>query len=138
MSPYECYPLWDVCFERRPRGPMIRPTWNLDAPLELNPHYTDARFVVEQSVYGESEPGLTYEYSDRLHEWDREKARRSWFIAGELVGDKGRSTARKVAYYLTAYFGKLIEVRHIVSGVNRSNGYAYNVYGFRSKRGGNE
>lgn len=105
--------------------PAIR---DLDMPLETCPHYTDARFDKEQTVYGAAEKGLNYEYDDRIVQWDYEKHK----IAAKAATESGAKarTARWYNFYLSVFYGFDVEVRHIEAGVNRSNGYPYCVFGF--------
>ena len=77
---------------------------------------------------GEGHEGLHYVYSDRLKEWDYSADRRARVTAdnsGAL-----RKTAAWYDAYLSAYFGKPCEVRHIAAGVNRSNGFPVAVFGY--------
>lgn len=107
------------------------------APLKLHPHYSDERFKKERTVFG-PEPknsygheGLTYNYSDRLVQWDSSKHAAAWSKAQESRAP--RDSASFLEVYLTAYYSKPIEVVHVVAGVNHSNGYPYWVVGWREK-----
>lgn len=51
-------------------------------PLQLRPHYSDPRFNEEQAVFGCSEKGLFYNYSDRLWQADYTKSRCSERLSG--------------------------------------------------------
>ena len=110
-------------------------TYDKDMPLNTNPHYTDRRFNTAQTVFGKpskSDRGhkdLSYDYSDRLWQWDYDKAKRAAEIANET--DATPKSARWYEAYLSAYFDKPIEIVHILAGVNVSNGYAYAVFGYR-------
>lgn len=69
----------DILLYSGERRPLVHAAMFPDEPLP-HPHYTDERFRHPQTVYGppgpsgEGHPGLTYEYDDRMWEWDRSKA----------------------------------------------------------------
>jgi hypothetical protein len=42
-------------------------------------------------------------------------------------------TPEWIQLYLSLYYGKDVELRHVMGGVNVSNGYNYYVYGYRIK-----
>ena len=110
-------------------------TLNKDEPLHTSPHYTDDRFKNEQTVFGEQpksrygHDGLHYDYSDRLWQWDYSKAEKSIEIAN--ASGATPKSCRWYEAYLSAYFDRPIEIKHIVAGVNRSNGYPYCVFGYK-------
>ena len=101
---------------------------DMDTPLHVCPHYSDRRFDREQTVFGAGAEGLGYDYSDRLYQWDSDKQTRARAVA-ESSG-AGKRTARFYQAYLSAYFGKEIALRHVLAGVNRSDGYPYLVFGY--------
>lgn len=106
-------------------------TFDRDVALKTMPHYTDEHFRKEQTVFGRATPGLSYDYSDRLWQWDYEKAKQAAKIA-----DASGFTVRSANYYecyLSAYFDKPIELKHIIAGVNHSNGYPYCIFGYKVK-----
>jgi hypothetical protein len=119
---------------------MRKGTADMDATLETSPHYTDQRFKKPQTVFC-SEPdklkddgfgnaiieGCHYDYSDRIYEWDGDKAREAAKATTE-AGYKPR-TAKWYQAYLHYFYGKDVKLVHIVAGVNHSNGYPYCVYG---------
>ncbi len=104
-------------------------TFDKDKPLETMPHYTDNRFRKEQTVFGKECEGIGYDYSDRLWQWDYKKAEE----AVEKANKSGAisKSCRWYEAYLSAYFGKPIEIKHIIAGVNRSNGYPYCIFGYK-------
>ena len=121
------------------REPPSLTTQNRDAQLKIDPHYTDSRFNEKvrwqtQTVFGpepkdqSGHPGLNYVYSDRLWQWDRAKADRAC-DAADKSGAPARS-ARWFDAFMTEYQGKPCEVRHVMAGVNCSNGYSYYVLGY--------
>lgn len=96
------------------------------------PHYSDERFSRgrEHTLFGATEEGLSYEYSDRLWQWDYGKARDSRAHAAEHSGFRDNSPGWWEAW-LSYYHGKPISLRHIIGGVNVSNGYEYYIFGFK-------
>ena len=99
---------------------VYHPTQDKTVQLETMPHYTDRRFEHEQTVFGKQKDGLHYDYSDRLWQWDYKKAKH----AAETA-NASNAISRSAEWYeinLSAYFRKTTEIRHIVAGVNRSNG----------------
>lgn len=110
-------------------------TFDKTKPLETAPHYSNRRFEREQTVFGKPSRSpyghkhLSYDYSDRLWQWDYDKAEQSAKCATES-GAPLRSCAWYEAY-LSAYFGRPITIEHIIAGVNRSNGYPYCVFGYK-------
>lgn len=118
------------------RPPRPTPIRDKQATLNTMPHYTDQRFKTAQTVYGAEERGLHYDYSDRLWEWNYDKAEAANKVAQEQ-GHPIRSCAYYEAY-LTAYFGKPTEIKHILAGWNVATGYPYAVFGYRFMEGEGE
>lgn len=130
----------------------VTPVTNKDQiiPGDLwQPHYTDRRFLdntrdgltifvdpltvlVHGDFVDQIGEGLTYSYSDRVqqhvgHEAIDEAAKR----AAEEVGNN--RSARFVEHMLRyAFQDERLWLGHMRAGVNRSNGYPYHIYGFRS------
>lgn len=105
---------------------------NLDAFLpNTYPSWSDPKFQTAQDIFGHEEKDIHYVYSDRLYEWDPQKAKDS----ERIVNEKGISgkTGRWYQEYLSAYFGKEVEIVNIKSGCNVATGYPYLVFGFREK-----
>ena len=100
---------------------------------DTHPHYTDSRFRTEQTIFGQEEKGLQYEYSDRIADQDREAKKNSEVFADSKAV---KCTAAWYEAYLSAHFDKPADIRHIIAGVNRSNGYPYRIYGFTIKQTG--
>lgn len=121
----------DFMKDRTSCRPVFHAIQGRDVPLKLSPHYYHdmPMFEREQVVFGKKEDGLDWEYSDRLWQWDYKKAEDSWKVANEAGHVKGSANA--IQAYLSAYFWKPINLVCVISGVNRGNGYPYNVYGFR-------
>lgn len=124
---------------------MVHIVTDKDATIEgrnLRPHYTDSRFYSgqEHTVFlaqgytltksrNPTVKGANYDYSDRLWQWDYKKAEAARARAIEIVPDT--YSARFYETFLRLYYGnEAIELVHIVTGVNVSNGYDYQVYGY--------
>jgi hypothetical protein len=112
-------------------------TFNKDTQLHVNPHYTDKRFDTEQTIFGKSpktpygHKHLSYDYSDRLWQWDYKKAESATKEAD--LSDVQKNSCRWFEIYLSSYFGFEVEVEHIIAGVNRSSGYPYCAFGYKKK-----
>lgn len=105
---------------------------SLDAHITLNPHYSNPDFAGkgEVEIWGSKQTGIEYVYSDRLWQWDYNKAQQ----AAKKTNEAGvtLNTARWVQTYLSHYYEKPIEVCHIYSGVFPHSGYPYWAAGFRA------
>ncbi len=93
------------------------------------PHYSDARYDggKTHTLYGREEKGIGYDYSDRLWQWDYAKMERAVAEARDKGGEG--NSPRWWQDVLSAYFGKPIELIHVIGGVNVSSGY--DVFGYR-------
>lgn len=119
---------------------ILKSTSDKSVILKTNPHYSDERFKKPQTVFCTTPDkiklehnipyikGLSYVYSDRLIQWDWKAHDNAWEYASEKYPKK---TANFYEKYLSIYFKKEIELIHIVSGVNRSNGYSYQIFGYK-------
>jgi hypothetical protein len=107
---------------------IVQSTFNKDEILNTSPHYTDGRFHQPQTVFGQECEGLGYDYSDRLWQWDHDKSE----AAAKTANASGAipKSCRWYEEYLSAYFSRPIEIKHIVAGVNRS-GHPYAVFGYK-------
>jgi hypothetical protein len=110
-------------------------TLDKSRPLKTNPHYTDDRFKTAQTVFG-NEPKsphghshLEYVYSDRIRQWDWDKAE----SAREIANKSGYQKASCFWYesFLSTYLDKQVKIEHILAGVNWSSGYSYYVLGYK-------
>jgi len=104
-------------------------TFNKNDHINMNPHYSDTRFKEQQAVFGQETKKINYVYSDRLQEWDYDKHKQAVEAANK--SNKSDNTCFWYEEYLSFYYGKKTEILHIISGVNPSNGYAYNVFGYK-------
>lgn len=110
---------------------LTRGTFDKNKVLNTQPRYTDDRFKEAQTVFGKKGKGLDYVYSDRLWQWDYDKSEEATKIAN--ANDLKSRTCLWYECYLSAYLDKEIEIKHILSGVNVSNGYPYYVLGYKNK-----
>lgn len=114
---------------------------------DFAPHYTNERFNHSQTIWlasgsrlsrtqyaGEVVNGAVYDYSDRLDSWyGYEKSREAWRKA---MADNGCTTISNItAAAVQAYLRDLtddpqLRLVHILAGVNVSNGYPYQVFGY--------
>lgn len=113
-----------------------------DSPItHMQPHYTDDRFREPQTVYlatgynvdkqqrYPTVEGATYNYSDRIWQWDRNKAD----AANKASLEKGfhRDSAARFEVYLRLYFDKpTLKLVHVMAGFNVATGYPYQVFGY--------
>lgn len=113
------------------------PIHNL-SPHYTNSHYKEARTVWLKDGYTpqgryNTVPGVEYNYSDRLWQWERDKADKAW----ESV-DRNQFTPRSSAFlqeWLRGYFDNPnLELVHILAGFNLGSGYPYQVYGYISHK----
>lgn len=109
------------------RKPLI--IHNPDQILDTYTNWNSQQADKERTIFGAKENGLFYNYSDRLDGWDYEKARRGNEYAALVATPK---TARFYAAMLSYFHdGAEVELRHIIAGCNRSNGFPYLVYGYK-------
>lgn len=107
----------------------------------LQPHYTNDLHKTAQTVfllagytlkdgYGPHVEGADYAYSDRIFQWNWDKAEATWKQAREAFPDAMDTAACREAW-LRLYWDKpRLELVHIMAGFNLSNGYPYQVYGY--------
>lgn len=107
-------------------------TFNKDSIINDNPHYSDEDFRnKEQTIFGKKEKNLHYVYSDCLWKWDYKKSE----IATKVANKKEKpNTCAYYEIYLSEYYDKLIEIKHIIAGVSRASGYPYLVFGYIEKK----
>ena len=94
--------------------------------LDTHTHWADKR---TRTIYGHEENGLSYMYSDRLHEWDSDKCSRAEEYAALVA--KHRTPAYFTALLSYYHDGAVVDLRHIVAGANWATGYPYLVYGYK-------
>lgn len=94
-----------------------------------HPHYTDDRFRTEQTVFGKEEQGLHYDYSDRIWQWDCDKAKEASAAASE-AGLK-RNTCAWYEKYLSEFHGQPVEIKHIMACFHLASGHPLYVFGYR-------
>jgi len=112
---------------------------------DLYPHYSDRRFTersggmtvflaegkkMHKEHGTDFVEGASYEYSDRLVQWNgpdkcEEAAKKAKAVAGNV------DSAQYYEEYLRILLNNpKLDLVHIVSGVNRGNGYPYQVFGY--------
>ena len=96
-----------------------------------SPHYTNRDFRTAQTVWGEKVDGLSYDYSDRFSMWDYDKKGAACDFANKQAK---QCTAEWVELFLSYFFDKPIEIVHIMAGHNLSDGYPYQVFGYREQK----
>ncbi len=114
-----------------------REIWDKDCLLETFTNYTQPKSRDNRTIFGRAEKDLFYNYDDRLIQYDYERHKLAYAHAnGEVPLEQPyHRTARWFEAYLTYYYEEPTEVRHIMAGCNRSNGYSYLVFGTRDRRG---
>jgi len=97
--------------------------------LHYYPHYTDHYYKEARTIFGEKEDGLSYDYSDRLQQWDFKKSQRAW----EFAKDSSETPCSADFYqkYLSAYYDRKIILVHVMAGCNLASGYPYQVFGYK-------
>jgi hypothetical protein len=91
------------------------------------PHYSDPKWDHACTVCGKEEPGLFYNYDDRLRYHEQHPAAKA---AADKAFPKHPRTPAWWQAYLAAFHGKPCDLRHVLAGTNRSNGFAYYVFGY--------
>jgi hypothetical protein len=108
----------------------------------LDPHYTNSYYAKSRTVWLASGhkttpdsggyewvKGATYNYSDRIWQWDWDKADVSRKAVDESLD---RRSPAFIQAWLRLYFDKPdLELVHVMAGFNVSNGYSYQVYGYK-------
>lgn len=105
------------------------------APLHTDIHYTDDRFRgKERTIFGKAEDRLCYHYSDRLRDADYSKHEKAWGKACEKAqrDHEGKVilSANFYSAYLTAYWERPCEVKHILGSFSIATGDPYRCYGY--------
>jgi hypothetical protein len=110
------------------RSSGVSTTFDMNKQLTDNPHYSDNRFDKEQTIFGKEEKGLGYDYSDRIWQWNYDKAEQATEHASTKYTPH---TANWYQEYLSFFFDKKITLKHVVAGVNKSSGYPYLIFGYK-------
>lgn len=102
----------------------------------LTPHYTDDHFRDAQTVWiekgysvnrSQTVKGASYNYSDRIWEWNWNKAD----TVRKSIEHLDRRSPAYIQEFLRRYFDNpAIRLVHVMAGFNVSNGSSYNVYGY--------
>lgn len=113
--------------------PPIRTTHNKQARLQVQFSSSDPRVDEDQTVFGDyptspyGHEGLSYVYSDRLEFHRASKARDA--------ANESDAPERSCAWYevfLSHYFEKKVEIEHIMVGRNKSTGFSYQIFGYKT------
>lgn len=107
----------------------------------LTPHYTDSRFAHPQTVWlakgyktsgrDEMVKGAGYNYSDRIWQWDWNKADSAHKTIDPSLD---RRSPAYIQEFLRFFFDNpAITLVHVMAGYNVSTGYPYNIYGYFEK-----
>lgn len=116
---------WIEMARRSYEPPIIR---DLDVVLDTYTSYTEPRSRDNRTIFGAEEDGLGYDYDDRFEQWDYKKSQEA---KAHADGVAIRKTAAWFQAYLSFFYGYPVEVRHILAGCNRGNGWPYLVFGSR-------
>lgn len=114
------------------------PITNL-APHYTNSHFREARTVWLKDGYTpegryQTIPGIEYNYSDRLWQWDYQKAELAWESVKRA--EFGLHSSAFLQQWLREYFDNpALELVHILAGFDLGNGYPYQVYGYVTPKG---
>lgn len=101
--------------------------WDIKVPYIS---YTASDATKERVVFGKPDNKLTYNYDDRLAEWDYKKWKSSRENAESRVG-----TPRYWQEILRKYFDDPgLELGGIITAVNQSSGYQYLVFGCKHSK----
>ena len=88
-------------------------------------HYSDPTANKERTVFGEPKGGLFYNYSDRLF---GERWQQGW---DQAMKQSTPQTAEFFEIVLNCFHQtNTVNLRHVVLGCNRSNGYSYLIFGY--------
>ncbi len=112
-----------------------QPIANLD-PHYTNSHYREPRTVWIAKGYKANgrngtvnQSGVGYDYSDRIWQWNWEKARS---LTETIDASLDRRSPAFIQEFLRGFFDdQTIELVHVMAGFNPSNGYSYRVYGYK-------
>lgn len=116
---------YDYFMEERSK---VVPVLGLDDRF-VYPHYSDMRFASgEHLIFGTKQKVSHVNYSDRLWQWDYDKASNANKVA-EASG-YGSTTARYHQVWLSAYEGKEVDLKYIYGCVHRANGQTIYAYGY--------
>lgn len=93
-----------------------------------SPHYTDERWREGHVIYGKQCKTDDGAYSDRLWQWDWDKAD----MASTVCKASGiaPNTAHWIEAWLSAYYNRPVTLRYIIGQVNWSSGYPVYYYGW--------
>lgn len=109
-----------------------QPIRNVNQELDTYTNWNSPAAARERTIFGEEEKDLFYNYSDRLWESDWNKTTFAYSEAKRFAPEK---TAKYFEAMLSLFHdGVKIELRHIIAGCNRSNGYSYLIFGYKYQK----
>jgi hypothetical protein len=92
--------------------------------------YSYSEFFISGSHETIRQPGVTAAYSDRLWQWDYDKATKLW---AEHVGRNWQYAAlSELSAFISAYEGKKLVAVALAEGCNPSTGYPYWILWYRA------
>lgn len=94
-----------------------------DWPYSYSDHY----------LWGECTEDSSAVYSDRLAQWDSDKAKAARDAVADLKCIYGHWGKDGTSKYLSAYFGKPVEAVAVAEGCNVSSGYPYWIFWYRDQ-----
>ena len=74
-------------------------------------------------------PDCLYTYSDHLERWNNDLSEHATIAANDSC--KPKNTPAWIEEYLSHYYGKKVDLVHVLQGVNLSDGHPYRIYGTR-------
>lgn len=98
-------------------------------PTRTDEKWTHPYSYSEFYIFGRSVKGDGADYSDRLWQWNYEKADRLW---KEHVGCRwDQASAAQLSAFMSAYHGRPLRVTALAEGCNIGNGYPYWIVWYR-------
>lgn len=92
--------------------------------------YSSQRFKRESVIFGKDVPKLSWQYSDRLREFDYDKHDKAMTAASE---NNESNTAAWWEAYLSFYFDADVEIVCIMGVADKSSGHPIHALGYRVK-----
>lgn len=118
---------YEVDSRGRPKRPKPRVIRDKDYCIRTFKHYSDPDANEDETVFGEAEKGLFYNYSDRL---ELTKWRDATDKVLETLENRRFMTARHYEDALKHYHGYEVDLRHIVLTIHRATGNCIMVFGY--------
>jgi hypothetical protein len=103
--------------------------WDLDKKIPYV-HYSEAWATTERVVFGLQDDRLTYNYDDRLCQWDYKK----WQSSRQIEGIEKRNPRYWQEVLRKYWDDPELELGCIITAVNQSNGFQYLVFGCKHSK----